>query len=89
MYTLGIFILVLAILTIAQIYVGLKYLKILKSVENMVKECSHPIFTQDINRRETLAAIEKKVDRILEEMMKGKDTDASVKNISSTPKTNK
>ena len=79
MDTLGILIFLVVILAIGQIFVGVKYLKILKSVEKMVKECSHPIFTQDINRRETLAAIEKKVDRILEEMMKGKDNVDPVK----------
>jgi len=84
MDTLSTLVLFLAILAIAQISVGLKYLKILKSVEKMVKECSHPIFTQDINRRETLAAIEKKIDRILEEMMK--DNVTLTKASSPTPK---
>lgn len=86
MNTVGTLVLFLTILAMVQIFVGLKYLKILKSVERMVKECSHPIFTQDINRRETLAAIEKKVDRMLEEMIKLPE---NIKRVKNSPSLNK
>ncbi len=66
-------ILILGILALGQIFVGLKYLYTLKSVEKAIRECSHPIFTEDITRMGTVYAIEKKVNKILEEMMKGNE----------------